>query len=148
MTKHTENYVGTFSKNVHVAQCWNCHLVNSDLLRRIKKVKDDGKEWDFSESQELSQEWYQRKNMVYIPSQEDRCENGFTKFSSDLWICKECSEIDGYDYEGDYDAWSESFATIDTPTGSSIIIHTKVADQLCNIGTGCLFCYPNTSHSI
>ena len=101
-----------------------------------------------SYNEELEQEWYQRKNMVYIPSQEDRCENGFTKISHDFWLCKECNEIDGYDYEGDYHAWSESFATIDTPTGSSRIIHTKVAGQSCNIGTGCFFCYPKASHSI
>tara|TARA_R110002020_G_scaffold351340_2_gene564583 strand:+ start:526 stop:1032 length:507 start_codon:yes stop_codon:yes gene_type:complete len=147
--KHSDDYIGTFSKNVHIAQCINCWWHNGDLLRRIAIVKEEGKEWNSTyESQDLSQEWYQRKNSVYIPSQVDTCENGYETKTPSRWVCKECSEGDDYDYDGDYEAWSYAEEHIDTPTGISRIVHTKVEGQICNIREGCLFCYPNASHSV
>ena len=120
--KHTENYVGTFPQNAHVAQCEHCYDNNSDLLRRIKIVGD---KWDHSESQELTQEWFQRKNMEYVPSEKVTCENGYTRIHNSFWICK--AHSNDQDCDGDWEAWNVSgMGTIDTPTGTSEIIHTEI----------------------
>lgn len=123
--KHTENYVGTFPQNAHVAQCQNCHYVNSDILERKKYCEENSMKWDNSE--QLSQEWYQRKTMTHISGQKMICENGYTKISQSFWICQECADQDGDDFGGDVEAWNASgMGTIDTPTGTSEIIHTEI----------------------
>jgi len=124
--KHTENYVGTFTQNAFVAQCQACHENNSDLLRRIKSVELSHGEWDhYTESQELTQEWFQRKNMTNIPSLKDTCENGCIVIHESFWICKPHSEEDGDDFDGDVEAWNTSKTMAQTPLGVSEVIHTE-----------------------
>jgi len=124
--KHTENYVGTFTQNAHDAQCQACYDNNSDLLRRIKSVELSHGEWNhYEESQELTQEWFQRKNMEYIPSLKDTCENGCIVIHKSFWICKPHSEEDGYDFDGDVEAWNASKTMAQTPLGTSEVIHTE-----------------------
>ena len=113
--KHTENYVGTFPQNAHVAQCHQCHGSNGAELYRAKSEPEL--------TAELVQEWYQRKNMEYVPSEKVTCENGYTRIHNSFWICKAHSDDEG---DGDWEAWNASgMGTIDTPTGTSEIIHTE-----------------------
>ena len=96
--KHSENYVGTFSKNVHVAQCFNCHSYNRQLLASKNYLAECMKEknmkvadlptWNLRTYNEaLSQEWYQRKNMIHYSA-----ESGETFDDKDMFFCKECDE--------------------------------------------------------
>lgn len=125
--KHTENYVGTFPQNAHVAQCQNCHYDNSDLLKRIRIVEGRGDKWNFDEeSQELAQEWYQRKNMEYVPSKKVTCENGCKVVYESFWICKKCCELEDEGYDGDYESWAYSTEKAQTPLGESEVIHTEI----------------------
>ena len=136
--KHTENYVGTFTQNAFVAQCQNCHDMNRQIINGKSHVEEYMKEKNLKVSQlpyysldilneKLNQEWYQRKNMEYIPSEKMTCENGYTRVFKSFWVCKECADSDGEGFDGDYEEWSNSgMGMIDTPTGSSEIIHKEI----------------------
>ena len=98
--KHSENYIGTFSQNTHVAQCHQCHGSNSAELYRTKS--------DPELTAELVQEWYQRKTMKHYPAEKQTFQNGTTKIEKEMFFCSECVESWGNAYEGmDYHEWSD-----------------------------------------
>lgn len=90
--KHSEDYIGSFSSNPHVAQCYQCWMANID-------------------EKEIIQEWYQKKTMDYNPSEKQTFQDGHTEIQESLFFCAEHveswkhapSQYDSYEEWGEHE---------------------------------------------
>ncbi len=99
--KHSEDYIGSFSGNPFVVQCFQCWGNNYTTLRCNKHP-------DCTEPREIEQEWYQKKNIGdHLPAQKETFADGRIETNEEMWWCKSCVESWENAYEGyDYEEWS------------------------------------------
>jgi len=81
--KHSDDYIGSFSANPHVAQCWTCWLNNCNI----------GKD------EEILQEWHQKKSMERKPIEKEFFNNGTTKIIEEMFFCQPCQDSWGEEDE-------------------------------------------------
>ncbi len=75
-----KDYIGSFSKNPHVAQCFTCWLHDNE------------------------KQWYQKKTMEYSPSEKHTFQDGSTKIEQAMFFCQPCQDSWGDD--NGYEGWS------------------------------------------
>jgi hypothetical protein len=84
--KHSNDYIGSFSDNPHIAQCYQCWLANID-------------------EKEIIQEWFQKKTMQCDPSEKHTFQDGSTKIQEEMFFCK--AHVESWkDAENGYEGWS------------------------------------------
>lgn len=83
--KHSNDYIGSFSENPHVAQCWTCWLANCNI----------GKDESFQK------EWHQKKTMERKPIEKEFYNDGGTKIVEEMFFCQPCQDSWGEDDSSD-----------------------------------------------
>jgi len=119
--KHSSEYIGSFSKNPHVAQCYTCWMNNYRLSRESRGCTSENKtELIVGIDDQFSQEWYKKSAMLNEPAKTEYFWDGekeTQKYSEELFFCINCQKEWEY-AESPYDSyeeWSEACASQPQP---------------------------------
>ncbi len=98
--KHSNDYIGSFSENPHVAQCYTCWLSNYSISNASNGCTSENRNQVIKEiNEEFLQEWHQKKSMERKPIEKEFFNDGSTKIIEEMFFCQPCQDSWGDDDE-------------------------------------------------